>query len=57
MPALLKVELTVEEDTTLRELSFAVKVPRQKRQRAMAVRLNASTMLSNVLYLILASYL
>jgi len=40
MPAALKVELTVEEDETLRELSFAVEVPRRTRQRAMAVRLN-----------------
>lgn len=41
MPAPLQVELTVEEDTTLRELSFATEVPRRTRQRAMAVRLNS----------------
>ena len=41
MLAPLQVELTVEEDTTLRELSFAEGVPRRTRQRAVAVRLNA----------------
>ncbi len=40
MPAPLQVELTVEEDITLRELSLATEVPRRTRQRAMAVRLN-----------------
>jgi Transposase and inactivated derivatives len=40
MPAPLQVELTVEEDITLRELSVATEVPRRTRQRAMAVRLN-----------------
>ena len=41
MPAPLQVELTVEEDTTLRELSLATEVPRRTRQRAMAIRLNS----------------
>lgn len=41
MPAPLQVELTGEEDTTLRELSLATGVPRRTRQRAMAVRLNS----------------
>lgn len=41
MPAPLRVELTIEEDTTLRELSLATEVPRRTRQRAMAVRLNS----------------
>jgi transposase len=41
MPAPLQVELTVEEDTTLRELSLATEVPRRTRQRAMAVQLNS----------------
>ena len=41
MPAPLQVKLTLEEDTTLRELSFATQVPRRTRQRAMAVRLNS----------------
>jgi hypothetical protein len=36
MPAPLQVELTTEEDTTLRELSIATAVPRRTRQRAMA---------------------
>lgn len=40
MPAPLQVELTTEEDTTLRELSIATGVPRRTRQRAMVVRLN-----------------
>ncbi len=40
MPAPLQVELTPEEDTTLRELSIATAVPRRTRQRAMVVRLN-----------------
>ena len=42
MPAPLQVELTVEEDTTLRELSLAIEVPRRTRQRAMVIRLNSS---------------
>lgn len=42
MPAPLQVELTVEEDTSLRELSIATAVPRRTRQRAMVVRLNSS---------------
>ena len=42
MPAPLQVKLTVEEDTTLRELSLAEGVPRRNRQRAMAVRLSSS---------------
>ena len=41
MPAPLQVELTVEEDITLRELSLATEVPRRTRQRAMAVRLSS----------------
>lgn len=41
MPAPLQVKLTIEEDTTLRELSLATEVPRRTRQRAMAVRLNS----------------
>lgn len=41
MPALLQVKLTIEEDTTLRELSLATEVPRGTRQRAIAVRLNS----------------
>lgn len=40
MPAPLQVELTPEEDTTLRELSITTAVPRRTRQRAMVVRLN-----------------
>jgi transposase len=42
MPAPLQVKLSVEEDTTLRELSLAVGVPRRTRQRTIAVRLNGS---------------
>ena len=42
MPAPLQVELTVEEDTTLRELSLATEVPRRTRQRAMVIRLNSN---------------
>jgi transposase len=42
MPAPLQVKLTVEEDTTLRELSLAEGVPRRTQQRAMAVRLSGS---------------
>lgn len=42
MPAPLQVKLTVEEDTTLRELILAEGVPRRTRQRAIAVRLNGS---------------
>lgn len=41
MPAPLQIKLTVEEDTTVRELSLAQGVPRRTRQRAMAVRLNS----------------
>ncbi len=41
MPAPLQIKLTVEEDTTLRELSLAEGVPRRTRQRAIAVRLNS----------------
>ena len=41
MPAPLQVKLTIEEDTTLREVSLATEVPRRTRQRAMAVRLNS----------------
>jgi len=41
MPAPLQVKLTVEEDTTLRELSLATAVPRRTRQRAMVIRLNS----------------
>lgn len=42
MPAPLRVELTLEEDTTLRELSLASEIPRRTRQRAIAIRLNSS---------------
>jgi len=42
MPAALQVELTTEEDTTLRELSLGEGVPCRTRQRAMAVRLNGN---------------
>lgn len=41
MPAPLQVGLTVEENTTLRELSLATGVPRRTRQRAMALRLSS----------------
>lgn len=42
MPAPLQLHLNEEEDRTLRELSHADGVPQRTRQRATAVRLNAS---------------
>ncbi|NJK50640.1 helix-turn-helix domain-containing protein [Candidatus Gracilibacteria bacterium] len=42
MPAPIKLNLTEEEDRTLRELSHADGVPHRTRMRAMAIRLNAS---------------
>lgn len=42
MPAALKISLTEEEDRTLRELSYANGVPGRIKQRASALRLNAS---------------
>ncbi|MBD2077290.1 helix-turn-helix domain-containing protein [Phormidium sp. FACHB-592] len=42
MPAPLQVKLTVEEDTTIRELSLATEVPRRTRQRAIVIRLNSA---------------
>jgi hypothetical protein len=38
----LKIVLTDEEDRTLRELSYANGVPQRVKQRATALRLNAS---------------
>lgn len=42
MPAPLRISLTEEEDRTLRELSYADGVPQRVKQRASALRLNAS---------------
>lgn len=42
MPAPLTISLTEEEDRTLRELSYANGVPGRIKQRASALRLNAS---------------
>ena|SRR4028118_1069735 len=42
MPAPLKINLTEQEDRTLRELSYANDVPQRVKQRAAALRLNAS---------------
>lgn len=42
MPAPLKITLSEEEDRTLRELNYADGVPRRIKQRASALRLNAS---------------
>ncbi|MBI4779683.1 MAG: helix-turn-helix domain-containing protein, partial [Oscillatoriophycideae cyanobacterium NC_groundwater_1537_Pr4_S-0.65um_50_18] len=42
MPAPLTISLTEEEDHTLRELSYANGVPGRIKQRASALRLNAS---------------
>jgi transposase len=42
MPAPLKISLSEEEDRTLRELSYANYVPQRVKQRASALRLNAS---------------
>jgi transposase len=42
MPAPLHINLTPEEDETLRELSHANAVPRRTRMRSMALRLNAN---------------
>ena len=41
MPAPIRINLTEQEDRTLRELSYADGVPYRTRQRAMALRLNA----------------
>ena len=40
MPAALRISLSEAEDITLRELSFASRVPRRTRERAQALRLN-----------------
>jgi DNA-binding NarL/FixJ family response regulator len=42
MPTPLKISLDEEADRTLRELSYAEGVPRRVKQRASALRLNAS---------------
>jgi transposase len=42
MPAPLQISLNAEEDRTLRELSYANGVPERVKQRASALRLNAS---------------
>lgn len=42
MPAPLNISLSEEEDRTLRELSYANGVPQRVKQRASALRLNAS---------------
>jgi len=41
MPARLKVTLTTDEDTTLKELELANQVPRRIKQRASILRLNS----------------
>ena len=42
MPAALKITLTTEENKTLQELELADSVPRRTKQRATALRLNAT---------------
>ena len=42
MPAALRINLTTEENQTLQELEVADSVPRRTKQRATALRLNAT---------------
>src|SRR4028118_1918358 len=42
MPAPVQIKLNLEEDRTLRELSYADGVPERVKQRASALRLNAA---------------